>query len=137
MGGKTHEGEAPGVAIVTTEIVVVGRQPFENANPCACDTAQDSPVVLCDTPPAIRRDVPDVAGAVDAIGQKDHMGQPALGLARNARGEHEMIDDELAASGEQVRQRFLPVGSVEDVFLSTFYPRRLASLRVRAVARFR
>jgi hypothetical protein len=36
--------------------------------------------------------------------------------------EHEVVSDELAFAVEKLRQSFLPLGSVEGVFLFNFFP---------------
>src|SRR5260370_36223796 len=50
------------------------------------------------------------------------------------RAEHEMLDDQLTASAEQIGEGFLPVGPVEDVSLLHLYPGPCAPLRAQPVA---
>jgi hypothetical protein len=51
-----------------------------------------------------------------------------------ARTEHEMLDDELAAPGEEIAQRLFPVGAVEHVLLVDPDPRQRAALGAQLVA---
>src|SRR3979490_3116715 len=68
-------------------------------------------------------------GAVDMIGQK--RAAPATLLP--PRTEHEMIDDQLATSLEEIAERLLAVGRVENVVLLDLHPRQLASLGAHLV----
>src|SRR5437660_11749282 len=50
-----------------------------------------------------------------------------------ARRQHEMLDDELAAAGEQISQRLLAVWTLEHIVLVDPYPRQLARLATHGV----
>jgi len=39
-----------------------------------------------------------------------------------------MVDEELAAAGEKIGERFSSVGAIEDVLLFDFFPRKFAAL---------
>jgi len=68
--------------------------------------------------------------AVEMIGQE----RAAWAARRPARAEHEMIDDELAAAGEQVGQGPAPMRRIERVALLDPHPRQREPLRVHLVA---
>src|SRR5205807_9134453 len=54
-----------------------------------------------------------------------------------ARPEHEVIDEELALTAEQISERHLARRPLENVFLFDFDPGQLATLQVQFVAQFR
>src|SRR5262249_3956767 len=70
------------------------------------------------------------ASAVDMVGPE----RAAHAAFLPSRPEHEMLDDQLAASAEEVGERLLSVGSVEHVSLLDLHPRQLAPLGAQAIA---
>jgi hypothetical protein len=50
------------------------------------------------------------------------------------RSEHEMLDDQLAASAEQIGEGFLPVRPIEDIGLLDLDPRQCPPLAAELVA---
>src|SRR5207245_4146423 len=71
------------------------------------------------------------ANVVDVI-EFERASDTALGPART---EHEVLDDQLAASVEQIRERLLAVRSVEHVLLLDLDPREIATLAAQSVAK--
>jgi hypothetical protein len=72
----------------------------------------------------------------DAIEVVDPEGA-ALAALVPARVEHEVVDDELVAALEEVGQRLLAPGPVEDVVLLHLLPRQLPALLAELVAQAR
>src|SRR5260221_9035850 len=70
------------------------------------------------------------AGAVDMVGHEGAAGAPF----RPARTEHEMLDDQLAASVEQLSQRLPALWAVEYIGLVDLEPGQHAPVRAQAVA---
>src|SRR5205807_3285518 len=70
--------------------------------------------------------------AVEMVGPKRAM----LATFLPPRPEHEVIDDELALSAEQVAEGHPACRTVENVFLFDFDPGQLATLKVQFVAQF-
>ena len=65
----------------------------------------------------------------------------AIGPERAARAtllpvgaKHEMVDDQLTATGEQIRQRLPPVWTIELVWFFHLDPRQFAALPAQVVA---
>src|SRR6516162_5315509 len=54
-----------------------------------------------------------------------------------SRGHHKMFDEKLAASVEQIAQRYLSVRSIEHVFLPDLHPRQRLALGSQLVAQSR
>src|SRR5258706_11270515 len=48
--------------------------------------------------------------------------------------EHEVIDDELALTREEIGERLLSLGAVEDILLLDFFPRECAAFAAQHVA---
>jgi len=65
-----------------------------------------------------------LTGPIDVIAQKRATATTLL----PPRSEHEVIDDELAASLEQIRERHLPVRPFEEIGLVDLHPGQLTSL---------
>jgi len=63
--------------------------------------------------------------------------QRTTGAALNpVRTEHEVVDEQLAATGEEIGERFFAVRTVEYVFLLNFFPGKFAALFAEFVAEF-
>src|SRR5258708_1826759 len=61
--------------------------------------------------------------------------QRTTGAALNpVRTEHEVVDEQLAAAGEEIGERFFPVRAVENVGLLDFFPGKFAALLAEFVA---
>src|SRR5882724_12209641 len=69
-------------------------------------------------------------GAVEVVDQERAVGATRL----PPRAEHEVIDDQLAAPGKEVRQGLLPARSVEDVVLVHLDHREPAAFPAQRVA---
>ena len=68
--------------------------------------------------------------AVKVIGHERATGTTFLPIGP----EHEVIDHQLTAAVEEIGQRFFAFGSVEDVILLDFQPRKLASFGAELIA---
>jgi len=68
--------------------------------------------------------------AVKMIGQV----RAAFATLLPPRAEHEMIDNELTASVEEIGQRFFPIRSFEQIFLVDLDPRQFAPVPAYVVA---
>ena len=53
------------------------------------------------------------------------------------RAEHKVVDEQLAAAGEEIGERFFSGWPVENIFLPDFFPRKLAALFAKFVAQAR
>src|SRR5215470_13987128 len=72
-------------------------------------------------------------GAVKMIGEQG----TARATFDPVRAEHEMIDQELAAAGEEIGESFFAVWPIEDVVLFHFFPGKFATLLAEFVAETR
>src|SRR5216683_3871763 len=115
---------------VVIEVIDAGRHPFDM--PAHAPLESLNLLQRC----ARHDDVANVAlrkmnkNAVDMI----ELERTADASLAPIRAEHEMLDDQLTASAEQIGEGFLPVGPVEDVSLLHLYPGQCAPLRAQPVA---
>ena len=68
------------------------------------------------------------ADAGEAVGAQRTVRAPGLVVGM----EHEVVDDELTAAGEEVGERLLAVGAIEDVLLVDAFPRQVALQRLNS-----
>ena len=119
--------------IVEVEVVAVGRNPLEVPSHAlfeGCELGQ--------------RGARDREESRVAMGEMGHDAVESVGQVRAtgatlfpSRTKHEVVDDELAASGEKIGERFFTLRSIENVILVDFFPRQGATLAAEFVAQAR